>query len=170
MELGGAHVAAAAAALTVGTVVLVRRKGDATHVAFGRVYLAAMVGVNAPVLFLYEATGRPGPFHLLAAVSVLTTAMGWVSLRGTRGRRRVEAHAALMTWSWVGVVTAGLAQAANRQWPERSPWPVLAVVVSATAVALVVVPRYVAHALDRRLRGGAGQLRSDAAPARAGCS
>lgn len=170
MELGGAHVAAAVAALTIGAVVLVRRKGDAPHVALGRAYLAAMVGVNAPVFFLYDATGQPGPFHLLAVISVLTTAFGWLSLRGTRGRRRVELHATLMTWSWVGVVTAGLAQAANRQWPQRSPWPVLVVVASATAVALIVIPRYVAQALDRRLHRGAVRLHPDGSPAKAKCS
>lgn len=169
MDLSGAHVAAAAAALTLGAVVLLRRKGDAAHLALGRVYLAAMIAVNLPVFFLYDATGRPGPFHLLAAVSVLTTALGWLSLRGAR-RSRIEAHAAFMTWSWVGVATAGLAQAANRQWPELSPWPVAAVVGSATALGLILVPRYVAHALERRSRGGRAGCPADAPPARAGCS
>lgn len=169
MDLGGAHVAAAAAALCLGVVVLLRRKGDVAHVVLGRVYLAGMIGVNLPVFFLYDDTGQPGPFHLLAAVSVLTTALGWLSLRGAR-HSRIEAHAALMTWSWVGVATAGLAQAANRQWPELSPWPVVAVVASATAFGLILVPRYVEHALERRSRGGRAGRPAGAPPARAGCS
>ena len=39
-------------------------------------------------------------------------------------RNGVGAHATFMARSWIGVLTAGLAQLANRQRPEESPWPV----------------------------------------------
>jgi uncharacterized membrane protein len=138
-------------AIVVGVAVLVRRKGDARHAALGRLYLAAMIVVNFSVLGLYGATGQPGPFHVLAVVSIVTTSLGWLSLqRRGRGHRAVEAHAAFMTWSWIGVVTAGVAQAANHQWPEQSPWPVVCVVGIATAAGLVCVPRFVSRQLRRR--------------------
>jgi uncharacterized membrane protein len=168
MDLGVVHVAAATAALILGVVVLLRRKGNAAHVLLGRAYLAAMVVVNIPVFFLYNDTGRPGPFHVLAVVSVLTTLLGWVALRGA-GRRRLEAHGSLMTWSWVGVATAGLAQAANREWPESSPWPVVAVVCFATVLGLILVPRFVARALERRAEGARPGRPAGSTPARAGC-
>ncbi len=147
MDLGGLHIAAACAALVLGPVVLLGRKGGALHIVLGRVFVGLMLLVNVPVLFLYDTTGRPGPFHLLAVASLATTALGLRSVRrrahGPRATR-IGAHAALMTWSWIGVATAGLAQLANRQWPEQSPWPVLAVVGLVSAVGLAVVPRYVA--------------------------
>lgn len=151
MDVGALHVTAACLALVVGVAVLVRRKGGAWHVALGRIYLGAMLAVNLPVLLLYEATGRPGPFHVLALVSMVTTALGWRSLhRGRRGGDVLRAHGAFMTWSWIGVVTAGLAQLANHQWPQRSPAPVVVVVMTCTALGLVLVPRYVARQLPSR--------------------
>lgn len=146
MDLGTAHVAAASVAIALGAVVLTRSKGDSVHVLLGRVYLAAMVVVLVPVLFLYDESGRPGPFHALAVVSLVTTGLGWSAGR-ERARSAVGRHAALMTWSWIGVVTAGLAQLANGIWPEHSPWPVLAVVAAATAIGAVAVPRSVSRAL-----------------------
>lgn len=146
MDLGTAHVAAAAAALVLGLAVLARRKGDRWHVGLGRVYVVAMLAVSVPVLFVYEMTGGPGPFHVLAVVSLLTTGLGWAAVR-RRGpaRSRVVAHGTLMVWSWIGVVTAGLAQLANHAWPQASPWPVLAVVAGATALGALAVPRFVAR-------------------------
>jgi hypothetical protein len=70
-----------------------------------------------------------------------------------------------MTWSWIGVVTAGLAQVANREWPEQSSWPVLIVVAVVTATAAVCVPRFVTRELRRQevcLVRGSGS--SSAAP------
>jgi hypothetical protein len=67
-----------------------------------------------------------------------------------RQRTRDSTHASFMTWSRIGVVTAGLAQFANREWPEQSPWPVLAVVAVATATGAVCVPRFVTRELRRQ--------------------
>lgn len=145
MDLGTAHVVAAAASLALGLVVLVRRKGDAWHVRLGRAYLIAMLAVSVPVLFVYEMTGGPGPFHALAVVSLLTTASGWLAVRRRKPRPGVVAHGMFMVWSWIGVVTAGLAQLANHMWPVASPWPVLVVVAGATAVGAVGVPRFVSR-------------------------
>ena len=154
MDWGDLHIAAAIAALVVGPVVLAGRKGGTLHVALGRVFVTLLLLTNVPVLFLYEATGWPGPFHVLAVISLVTTGLGWLSVRrasrGPRSGARIEAHAALMTWSWIGVATAGLAQLANRQLPEQSPWPVLVVVGLASAVGLTLVPRYVTSQLPPR--------------------
>ena len=153
MDLGTAHVVAASAALALGLVVLGRRKGDRRHVWLGRLYVATMLAVAVPVLFVHDITGRPGPFHALAVVSLLTTGLGWLSAR-RRGHSRpgVVAHATFMAWSWVGVVTAGLAQLANHRWPQESPWPVLGVVGVATLIAASVVPRLVARSPLARQR------------------
>ena len=150
-DVGRAHVVAACIAMAVGMAVLVRRKGDPRHARLGRLYVAAMLVVNLSVLGVYEATGQPGAFHVLAVVSIVTTGLGWLSLQGRgRANRAVEAHASFMTWSWIGVVTAGLAQAATHQWPEQSPWPVVFVVGLAIATGSVCVPRFVSRQLRRQ--------------------
>ena len=151
MDLGAIHVVAASVALGLGLVVLLRSKGDARHVRLGRLYVAAMFAVAVPVLFVYDITGGPGVFHALAVVSLITTSLGWLSVR-RRGRSRagVAAHATFMVWSWTGVVTAGLAQLANHTWPEQSPWPVVIVVVMATLAGAVVVPPFVSRGLPVR--------------------
>lgn len=61
-----------------------------------------MLAVSVPVLFVYEMTGGPGPFHALAVVSLLTTARGWLAVR-RRGPSRpgVAAHGTFMVWSWI---------------------------------------------------------------------
>ena len=146
MELAGLHVAAACAALALGAAILVGRKGVRRHVVLGRLYVAVMVAVNVPVLFVYDTTGRPGPFHVLAVVSLATTGLGW---RSARRAASVRAHAAFMTWSWVGVVTAGLAQLANRELPEQAPLPVLGVVALTTGLGLLVVRRFADSQTDR---------------------
>jgi uncharacterized membrane protein len=85
----GGHVGAAVLALAMGLAVLVRRKGGTSHVVVGRLYLAAMLAVNVPALLLDDATGGVGPFHVLAVVSLVTMALGWLSLQGRRrGRTR----------------------------------------------------------------------------------
>lgn len=151
MDLGVTHVVGASAALTLGLCVLVRRKGGRGHRALGRAYLGAMTAVNVPALFLYQTSGGPGPFHVLAVVSVLTTGAGWWSVRGGGARAdAVRRHAELMTWSWIGVATAGIAQLANRVSPDQAPWPVLTVVSASTALGLTLVPRLVSRQLRRR--------------------
>ena len=155
MDLGTAHVVAASSALLLGLVVLVRGKGDAWHVRLGRVYVAVMLAAVVPVLFVYDITGRPGPFHALAVVSLLTTALGWLSvLRWGRSRPGVVAHGRFMAWSWIGVLTAGLGQLANHRWPQESPWPVLLAVGVATLIGALAVPVLVSRALQvgRRAR------------------
>jgi uncharacterized membrane protein len=148
VDVGTVHVGAASVALVLGLVLIARRKGDAWHVRLGRLYVAAMLLVAVPVLFVFDITGGPGVFHALAVVSLLTTTLGWSAVRG-QGRHRagVAPHATFMAWSWVGVVTAGLAQLANHRWPDESPWPVLAVVAMTTLAGALAVPPSVSRAL-----------------------
>ena len=146
MDPGTIHVVAASLALALGLVVMARRKGDAGHVRLGRLYVAAVLAVDVPVLFVYDITGGPGPFHVLAVVSLVTTALGWLRIRRrARSRPVVVAHATFMAWSWIGLVTAGLAQLANHAWPDHSPWPVLVVVGVATLTGAMAVPPRVAR-------------------------
>jgi uncharacterized membrane protein len=142
--LGVLHVAAAGTALVIGLAVLVRTKGTRSHVVAGRSYSVAMLAVTCAALLLYDATGRPGPFHVLAVISLLTLAAGWATAPGRRTRLADRsAHGTFMTWSFVGLASAGLAQAATAAWPDFSPWPVVAVVGATTLGGLLIIRRWV---------------------------
>ncbi len=155
VDLGTAHVVAASMALVLGLVLLARRKGEFWHVRLGQLYLAVMVVVVVPVLFVYEITGRPGPSTCLRFLASSRRRWGWLSVRRrAHSRPGVVAHATLLAWSWIGVLTAVLAQLANHDWPEDSPWPVLVVVWVATLAGAVAVPRFVSRALAMHRRAG----------------
>ena len=148
--MGRVHVVTACIAIVLGIAVLIRRKGDGWHRSVGYLYIAAIIVVNFSALGRVDDSGRPGPFHALAIISIVTTALGWRSLKfRSRRNRNLEAHASFMTWSVIGVVTAGLAQAGNLQWTRYSPWPVMLVIPVATAAGLACVPRFVSHQFRR---------------------
>ena len=59
------HAALATAALLIGPLIFLRRKGDGWHRLLGRSFALALLGVNATAFGIYEMTGRPGLFHAL---------------------------------------------------------------------------------------------------------
>lgn len=144
MDAGGLHVVAAGLSLPLGAAVLLRAKGTRGHKVLGRLYVIAMLLVSLPALLVYDITGRPGVFHLLAVVSLVTLTLGWLSApsrRSSVGRPDVHVHATFMSWSFIGLVTAGLAQLATSLWGQWSPWPVVVVVAASTIAGLVWLPR-----------------------------
>jgi uncharacterized membrane protein len=111
--LGAAHVAAATAALALGLVVLVERKGTMTHRLIGCGYVAAMVLLNVTALGLYRLTGHFGPFHALALISLATVAAG-VTVVWRRAPNWLRRHYYFMAWSYVGLLAAACAEAMTR--------------------------------------------------------
>jgi uncharacterized membrane protein len=108
-SLGAAHVTAALAALALGLLVLLLRKGTALHRALGMAYAVSMFGVNGTALMLYRLTGHFGPFHALALVSLAAVGFGvaapvlrWRGWRGT--------HYQTMSYSYVGLLAATAAE------------------------------------------------------------
>ena len=112
--LGTLHVALAVASLTLGAAVFIRRKGGGWHRSLGYLYAGALMLVNVSALLVYEETSGPGPFHVLAVVSLATLAAGVVPAFFRRPVGSwVGSHAYFMSWSYVGLVAAGVAQAAT---------------------------------------------------------
>ena len=125
----------------------------------GRVYVLCMLAVNIAALVTYQQTGEFGAFHVMAVASLLTLAAGFVPfLLGFRGAKHVERHAYFMSWSYVGLVGAGLAQLANRLLPT---WRGAVLVVSGLVVIIggAGVHRFVPRELTRRRMLGAARSR-----------
>jgi uncharacterized membrane protein len=131
--LGGLHVMAAVLALGTAVVVLMSTKGTTAHVRLGRVYAVLLVLVNLSALLTYRQVSGPGPFHLLAVVSLTTLAAA--VLWSPRRRGTPVTHGILMIWSVAGLMGAGLAQQATAAVPDAAPWPALAAIAGVGVLA-----------------------------------
>jgi len=153
-SLGAAHVAAAVAALVLGVVVLVEHKGTVTHRLIGCGYVAAMILLNVTALGIYQLTGRFGPFHALALVSLATVVAG-VTVVWRRRANWLRRHYYFMAWSYVGLLAAACAEAMTRlpilraaitTGPQRVALGV-GIAVLFALVGWIVLPRLQARAL-----------------------
>ena len=129
------HIVSAVSALIFGVCVLFARKGTRLHKQLGYAYFFNMLGLNITALFIYQLTGHFGPFHGAALVSLLTLWAGFIPayLRLPHGRW-LEFHYEFMNWSYVGLIAAGVSEAATRL-PSAPFWP--AVFASMFAVFLL---------------------------------
>ena len=113
--LGTIHIAFAIAALSVGAVMFLQRKGGRRHRAFGYLYSGALLLVNLSSLLVYRDSAGPGPFHILALVSLATLSAGLVPAILRKPRKAwINRHAYFMSWSYVGLVAAGVGQMATK--------------------------------------------------------
>ena len=112
--LGAVHVVFAIAALIIGATVACRPKGDRWHRTLGYFYAISLLSLNVSALSVYEDSAGVGPFHILAVVSLVTLISGFIP---AFLRRPVswwlDLHAYFMSWSYVGLVAAGVAQIAT---------------------------------------------------------
>lgn len=142
--LGEFHVATAIVALAAGAWVLRQRKGTRIHRRIGWVYAVAMLGLNVSALWIYRLTGTFGPFHVAALISLGTVTAGIVSARRRkRGDKDwLRKHYAFMTWSYVGLVAAAVAEVATRapaiQAIAGGPTPAFWVTVVLASIAVFV--------------------------------
>lgn len=117
------HVAAASLGLVVGIAVLSLPKGTGLHRLIGAGYACALILVDLAGLLLHRESAF-GVFHALAVASLLTVAVGLVPLlRGSRSPRAIAFHAYCMTWSYLGLVAAGVGQLAAALDPDAA-WTV----------------------------------------------
>src|SRR5689334_15298361 len=117
------HLVSAISALIFGLCVFLSKKGTRLHKQFGYAYVFNMLGLNISALFIYRLTGHFGPFHGAAFASLLTLLAGFTAayLRLPQGRW-LELHYEFMNWSYVGLVAAGVSEAATRL-PSAPFWP-----------------------------------------------
>jgi uncharacterized membrane protein len=130
-----AHVIAAIAALLLGSFVFLNRKGTRLHVQVGIGYVVSMFVMNATAFGLYRLTGSLNPFHIGAFFSLATVLAGWVpAIRRKPRDRWLRLHFEFMSWSYVGLVAALVAEIGTRL--PRAPF-VGAVLAGSIAVFLL---------------------------------
>lgn len=140
------HIVAAISALALGIGVFFTRKGTRLHKQLGYAYFFNMLGLNISALFIYRLTGHFGPFHAAALASLLTLIAGFIPafLRLPNGRW-LELHYEFMNWSYVGLVAAGVSEAATRL-PAAPFWPA---VFASTGLVLILGGMLIARGRSR---------------------
>ncbi len=112
--LGTVHVVFAIVALIIGAAVAFRPKDDRRHRLLGYFYAISLFSVNVSALSVYEEAVGMGPFHILAVISLVTLISGFIPAFLRRPVSRwLILHAYFMSWSYVGLVAAGVAQIAT---------------------------------------------------------
>tara|TARA_R100001143_G_C3360653_1_gene135258 strand:- start:9356 stop:9820 length:465 start_codon:yes stop_codon:yes gene_type:complete len=111
---GTVHVVFALAALISGAAVVFRPKGDRWHRILGYFYTISLFLVNVSALSVYEDSVGFGPFHILAVISLATLICGFIPAFLRRPISSwLNLHAYFISWSYVGLVAAGIAQFAT---------------------------------------------------------
>ena len=96
------HLVFALLAVVLGTVVLLRRKGDFIHKAMGWSWVSLMISI-ALTSFFIQARGRFSFIHVLSVVVLVTVPLGVIHIRS----KRVQAHRYTMASTFAGLVIAG---------------------------------------------------------------
>jgi len=117
------HFVSALLALACGVGIFSTPRGTRNHRRLGYAYVAGMTVTNLSALSLYARTGAFGPFHAAAMISLATLAAGALPaiLRRPRGGW-LPLHWEFMSWSFVGLLAAAVAEVAFRI-PGFAYWP-----------------------------------------------
>ena len=90
-------------------------KGTASHRRIGWVYVASMLTMNGTALLIYRLTGRFGPFHMAALVSLAILLAGIVPVLSRRPADGwLERHYFFTAHSYLGLTAAAIAETATR--------------------------------------------------------
>ena len=138
--VGLVHTLFGFAALLLGFLVLMGRKGTLVHRRLGQSYAFAMGALNITGLMIYDLYGRFGPFHIAAIVSLATVLGGLVPVVFRRPRDTwMRIHATVMCWSYVGLFAAFVSEIATRVPGVRFGWGVVAATVAVVMVGAVLI-------------------------------
>ena len=110
---GGLHFGFALIALVLGAIMLMRPKGTKSHRILGTAYVIFMVVINVSALSMHEISGQMTLFHAFAILSLATLTPGYVCILLYKRRRHplwLELHRQFITWSYFGLVAAGVWQ------------------------------------------------------------
>lgn len=155
--LGQTHLAASLLALATGAVVLLRSKGTRSHRRLGWVFAASMLVLNVSALRIYRLTGTFGPFHVAALISLASLLAGvWAAWRRKPNDRSwLPRHYYFMSWSYLGLVAAAVAEVATRvpavQAIAGGPTAVFWVTVALASIAVFVIGGRMIRRLERSI-------------------
>ena len=112
---GTIHLITSFMAIGAGGGVVLIPKGTRWHRTLGHLYAMSMLGVLATAFAIYDLTGSFGPFHFAAIAGTITLVGGmWTVLMRRPKKNWIHAHAAWMSWSYIGLMAAFCAESMTR--------------------------------------------------------
>ena len=112
---GGIHSFSAVIALITGAAVIANEKGTLRHKTIGRVYVVAMLILNMTAVSLQNLFGGFGWFHLFILMSLPNLLIGMYFPLFGRGKHNWQKHhLEFMSWSYVGLLAAFVAEVVVR--------------------------------------------------------
>lgn len=147
---GLTHAMFGIAAIVLGLFVVLLQKGTVLHRRMGQLYALSMVLLNGTALAIYDLFGGFGPFHVLALISLGTTAAGVLHawLRWPRSAW-MESHAHAMSWSYAGLVAAFVAEVVTRIPGIDFGAGVIAPTIGVMVAAAILIHRRVPQTVAR---------------------
>jgi uncharacterized membrane protein len=147
------HAVVGLIALVLGLAVIALDKGTDLHKRVGYGYVGAMFLLNATALAIYDLYGRVGPFHVAAVISLATVAAAFVPVMIRRPRKNwLRLHAEIMCWSYVGLVSAFIAEIAVRIPGSRLAPAAIASTAVGVAAGAALIYRLLPDAIRRTRR------------------
>ena len=141
--IGWLHTVLAVSAMIAGAVMLLMQKGTRSHRRIGWFYVTTMVGLNVTALAIYRLSGRFGPFHVAAVVSLGTVLAGYVVvLRRRRYSDWLRRHYLWMTYSYVGLLAAAASEILTRMPAAPFWWAVALASALVFLVGAVMIRRH----------------------------
>ena len=108
---GWIHLTTSIIALITGTMILAMKKGTATHIKVGYIYVISMLIVVVTAFMIYRLFDGWGIFHCAAVVSGVTLAGGMVPVIFRRPKSGwPDLHFSFMYWSVMGPYAAFIAE------------------------------------------------------------
>jgi uncharacterized membrane protein len=143
---GAIHAGLALLCIAVGLVQLLRPKRGAGHRARGYLYVYAMLAVDGLALLVYQATGKFNVLHVGAIANLICIVIAIIPmLCNPRPRIWKYLHYYWISWSYVGLLSAGATQLVLRLGPITTAgqaWAMtFAVTVTVSAIGYIVIER-----------------------------
>lgn len=109
------HLIFSIIAMITGALILILKKGTATHKKIGYFYTLSMVGCLVTAFMIYRLFSGWGLFHYFAVVSTVSLIGGMVpALRRKPKKDWVVIHFSFMYWSVVGLYAAFISEVFTR--------------------------------------------------------
>lgn len=142
------HVVTALVAVAIGIRIFAIPKGTSRHRRWGAIYVGLVVLLDTAALSLHRESTF-GPFHVLAIVS-LATILGAVApmLVMRRTPAILATHAFMMSWSYAGLLAAGIGQIVA-QLHIIGPVGVWSAILATLLASGIVIHRRVPKALRK---------------------
>lgn len=113
--LGALHLTAALSAVVLGAMVFRSRKATRFHRRLGYGYVTAMLTTNLTALGIYGLSGKFNLLHGFALLSLISLVFGMLPvMRGRPEGLRFDQHWRFMSWSYIGLIAALVAESATR--------------------------------------------------------